>query len=90
MKARLLHEHEGQRTFVLALETGDEVTESMLSFSRENRIRAAAVAKRDGSAWGGHLQEAEVRPTLEVIVTESPPALHRRSDPDTGLALLDL
>jgi uncharacterized protein len=31
-----------------------------------------------------------VRPTLEVILTESPPALRRRSDPATGLALLDL
>jgi uncharacterized protein len=41
-------------------------------------------------AWGGHLMEAEVRPTLEVIVTESSPALHRRSDADSGLALLDL
>lgn len=145
MRTKLLHEHEGQRTFVLALDTGDEVTESMLSFSRENGIGAAevsaigafrratlafydpeageyvpievgeqvevlslsgdialdeddeprlhlhaAVARRDGSARGGHLLEAEVRPTLEVIVTESPPALRRRSDPETGLALLDL
>ncbi|HSD24102.1 MAG TPA: PPC domain-containing DNA-binding protein [Solirubrobacterales bacterium] len=50
----------------------------------------AALAKRDGSAWGGHLVEAEVRPTLEAIVTESPPPLRRRIDPESGLALLDL
>jgi predicted DNA-binding protein with PD1-like motif len=48
------------------------------------------VGKADGTAHGGHLLEAHVRPTLEVIVTESPAHLHRRSDPETGLALLRL
>jgi predicted DNA-binding protein with PD1-like motif len=46
------------------------------------------VGKRDGSAWGGHLLWAVVRPTLEVIVTESPSVLARRHDPQTGLALI--
>jgi hypothetical protein len=31
-----------------------------------------------------------VRPTLEVMVTETPSALRRRHDPATGLALIDL
>ena len=48
------------------------------------------LGKRDGTAHGGHLLEAHVRPTLEVIVTESPAHLQRRSDPETGLALLRL
>jgi uncharacterized protein len=48
------------------------------------------VGKSDGSAHGGHLLEGHVRPTLEVIVTESPSHLQRRSDPETGLALLRL
>jgi predicted DNA-binding protein with PD1-like motif len=48
------------------------------------------VGKSDGSAHGGHLLGGHVRPTLEVIVTESPVHLHRRSDPETGLALLRL
>lgn len=48
------------------------------------------VGRSDGSAHGGHLLEAHVRPTLEVIVTETPAHLHRRSDPDTGLALIRL
>jgi predicted DNA-binding protein with PD1-like motif len=48
------------------------------------------VAKRDGSAYGGHLLEAHVRPTLEVMLTETPGHLRRRSDPATGLALIDL
>lgn len=32
----------------------------------------AVLGRWDGSAVAGHLQEAHVRPTLEIIVTESP------------------
>src|SRR5690242_18096386 len=32
----------------------------------------AVLGRRDGSALAGHLLEAHVRPTLEIIVTESP------------------
>lgn len=46
------------------------------------------VGKRDGSAMAGHLGEAHVRPTLEVIVTESPAHLRKRHDPESGLALI--
>lgn len=46
------------------------------------------VGKRDGSAHGGHLLEARVRPTLEVILTESPSYLKRVCDPQSGLALI--
>lgn len=48
------------------------------------------VGKSDGSAHGGHLLSARVRPTLEVMLVESPLALHRRFDPNTGLTLIDL
>jgi predicted DNA-binding protein with PD1-like motif len=48
------------------------------------------LGKADGSAHGGHLLEGHVRPTLEVIVTESPAHLRRKSDPETGLALIEL
>ena len=47
------------------------------------------VGKADGSAHGGHLLEAYVWPTLEVILTESPQHLCRKYDPETGLALID-
>jgi predicted DNA-binding protein with PD1-like motif len=46
------------------------------------------VGKRDGSAHGGHIMEAHVWPTLEVIVTESPAHLRRVPDAETGLALI--
>ena len=145
MRAKLLHESKGQRTFAVVLATGDEVMENLLSFAREHGIGAAGLnaigalrratvayfdwerreympirideqlevlslsgdialdeenqprvhlhatlGKRDGSAWGGHLLEAKVRLTLEVIVTEPPPPLHRRLDPESGVALIDL
>jgi uncharacterized protein len=48
------------------------------------------VSKSDGTACGGHLLEACVRPTLEVVLTETPAHLHRRTNPETGLALIKL
>lgn len=48
------------------------------------------VTKRDGSAWGGHLLEGHVRPTLEVLLVESPAYLCRKQDPSTGLPLIAL
>ena len=50
----------------------------------------ALLGRRDGSTVGGHLDSAVVRPTLEVMVTESPAHLRRRHDPESGLALIRL
>jgi predicted DNA-binding protein with PD1-like motif len=47
------------------------------------------VGLRDGTTRGGHLLEAKVWPTLEVIVTEWPGYLRKRFDPETGLALIE-
>ena len=46
------------------------------------------VGTRDGSAKAGHLGRAVVRPTLEVVVTESPAHLRKVKDRETGLALI--
>lgn len=46
------------------------------------------ISRSDGSAMGGHLLEAHVRPTLEVVLTESPKHLHKRKDRESGLALI--
>ncbi|HEX6793295.1 MAG TPA: PPC domain-containing DNA-binding protein [Casimicrobiaceae bacterium] len=48
------------------------------------------VGKRDGTAHGGHLLEAHVRPTLEVMLVESPMHLWRVFDPESGLALIEI
>ena len=47
-----------------------------------------ALGLRDGSARGGHLFEATVRPTVELFLTASARAVRRKVDPETGLPLL--
>jgi uncharacterized protein len=55
----------------------------------EVKLHAHTVLGRsDGSALAGHLLEGVVRPTLEVMIVQSPAHLERRHDPATGLALL--
>jgi predicted DNA-binding protein with PD1-like motif len=46
------------------------------------------VGKQDGTARAGHFAQAHVRPTLEMIITESPAHLRKVKDADTGLALI--
>jgi hypothetical protein len=142
MKSRLIHEHQGERTFALIFETGDEVMSILTGFARANGLGAArltaigafreatlgyfdwekkeykkipiseqvevlsligdvalkdgeptvhahvVVGRSDGSTRGGHLLEAHVRPTLEVILVESPAHLRKAHDPESGLALI--
>jgi uncharacterized protein len=143
MQKKLLHESNGQRTFVVVLETGEEVSGCLQSFAERERVTAAqitgigalsdvvllyfdwearkyvqipvheqvevasligdiaetpsgqpglhvhlVVGKRDGGAMAGHLGEAHVRPTLEIIVTESPAHLRKAKDAVSGLALI--
>lgn len=141
MKAQLIHE-QGEKTFAVVFEKGDEVVSGLHEFARRHRLTAAhftavgafsdvtlgyfererkaykkiplreqvevlslvgnialakgtpkvhahvVVGKSDGTAHGGHLLEAHVWPTLEVMVTESPQHLRRNIDEETGLALL--
>jgi predicted DNA-binding protein with PD1-like motif len=145
MEAKQIHEENGQKTFALVFDTGDEVIAGLSSFAAENDLNAASITaigafsdatlgyfdmerkeykqipvdeqvevlsligdiapkengepqvhahvvlgKSDGTTKGGHLLEAHVRPTLEVILTESPEHLRRRTDEETGLPLIDL
>lgn len=143
MKASLLHEHEGLRTFALVLATGDEAMTSLEAFAAERQLKATqltaigafarvvvayfdwtgkeyrhipideqvevlslvgdislengkpkvhahvVVGKADASAHGGHLIEGHVRPTLEIVLTETPAHLQRRHDRVSGLSLID-
>ena len=144
MKAKLLHEQQGEKTFVLIFDTGDEVVSGLLEFAKNQHLNGShftaigafrdvvmgyfdwetkeykriplpeqvevlslvgdialnqgepqvhahvVVGKADGTAHGGHLMEAHVRPTLEVVLVESPQHLQRQSDPESGLALIRL
>lgn len=143
MRTEQLSATNGERAFVMILDTGEEVMSSIKKFATEQRLSAAqitaigalqdavltyfnwekrdyeripveeqvevasmvgdialspkeepavhvhlVVGKRDGSAMAGHLAEAHVRPTLEVVIREAPAHLRRVHDPDSGLALI--
>jgi uncharacterized protein len=143
MQSKLLHESDGQRSYAVILQTGDEVMRSLQRFATSEKVFAAqitgigafsdvvlqyfdwekkeylkipvreqvevasligdiaqapsgepslhihlVVGKRDGSAAAGHLGDGHVRPTLELVVVESPTFLRKKKDPETGLALI--
>ncbi|HEY1803839.1 MAG TPA: PPC domain-containing DNA-binding protein [Terracidiphilus sp.] len=46
------------------------------------------VGRSDGTAHGGHLMSATVRPTCELVITESPKHLEKKIDPESGIALI--
>jgi hypothetical protein len=139
---KLLHEQNGQRTFIVVFETGEEVISGLTAFARqrapcashftaigalsrarlgyfdwqrkhyreipveeqvevlslagdiadyrgEPKVHAHVVLGRsDATALGGHLLQAHVRPTLELVLVDSPRTLQRWHDPATGLALI--
>lgn len=73
-----------EQTEVLAL-MGDIAVDER---KRKTVHAHVVLGRRDGAACGGHLLAARVRPTLEVVVTESPGYLQRVLDRQTGLALI--
>jgi uncharacterized protein len=143
MREKLLHD-QGEKTFALVFDPGDEVVSGLTGFAGRHRLAAShltaigafsqavlgyfdrdrrdyrripvteqvevlsligdvalkdgkpalhahvVLGKADGTTVGGHLLEARVWPTLEVILIESPAHLRRRHDPASGLALIDL
>jgi hypothetical protein len=48
------------------------------------------IGRQDGSAHGGHLLSATVRPTCEIVITENPKHLQKQIDPESGIALIRL
>jgi predicted DNA-binding protein with PD1-like motif len=50
----------------------------------------AVIGKKDGTAYGGHLLEAHIRPTCEVVLTESPTPLQKFIDLESGLAVIKI
>jgi len=48
------------------------------------------LGRSDGTVRGGHLIEAYVRPTLEIMLVESPDYLQRTMDERSGLPLIAL
>ena len=143
MRSKVLNEN-GERTFALIFETGEEAIRRLTEFANEYNIGAArftaigafsevvlgyfdwekkdylhmpfmeqmevlslvgdiaregneskvhahvVLGRRNASTCGGHLLQARVRPTLEVMLTESPQHLQRVHDSESGLALIDI
>ena len=143
MKAKLIQE-QGEKTYALIFDKGDEFMSELLSFARRERVIAGhftaigafsgaklgyferdrkaykpipideqvevlslvgdialkgdepqihahvVLGKSDGTAHGGHILEARVWPTLELILEEAPEHLRRTHDEETGLALIRL
>ncbi len=81
-KAYLRH-HEQAQAEVLSL-TGNLALYDSEPFFHVH----VALGLRDGSARGGHLFEATVRPTVELVLTASPRSVWRKIDQETGLPLL--
>ncbi len=50
----------------------------------------AVLGFSDGRTRGGHFLKGIVKPTLEVVVRETPAELKRRFHPQLGLALIDI
>jgi predicted DNA-binding protein with PD1-like motif len=143
MQSRLINRAGQQRTFVVVLNSGDEVTACLKRFVEQEKIDAAQFSAigafrsavlgyfdwetksyqripvdeqvevasftgdvalgpdekpslhihcvlgcRGGRAVAGHLLEGHVRPTLEVVLTDSPVHLRKRHDPESGLTLI--
>lgn len=44
---------------------------------------------RDGSTRAGHVLDAHVNPTLEVMITVDPNAMHKRFDDTLGFTIID-
>jgi hypothetical protein len=48
------------------------------------------IGRQDGTAHGGHLLSATVRPTCEIVISESPQHLQKEVDSESGIALIRL
>jgi len=81
-KTYLRHREEGQQE-LLSL-TGNVARYGDAPFYHIH----VALGRRDGEGRGGHLFEATVRPTVELVVTTYAKAMRRQIDPDWGLPLL--
>ena len=66
------------------------LTGNLAHYDREPFFHVhVALGLRDGSARGGHLFEATVHPTVELVLTTYSRRARREIDPETGLPLLD-
>ena len=76
--------HELEEQVELLSLTGDVALDGS-----EPKVHAHVVVGRsDTTVRGGHLLDGMVRPTLELIIEDSPSHLRKRHDPETGIGLI--
>jgi uncharacterized protein len=81
--AYLRHEENGQAELL-------SLTGNLALYNNEPFFHIhAAMGLRDGSARGGHLFKATVRPTVELVLVTSPRSVRREIDHETGLPLIN-
>jgi predicted DNA-binding protein with PD1-like motif len=90
MAGSRLHRNFRQRLSLLPkIEVASLIGDVALAPSGEPALHIhLVVGNRAGNAMAGHLARAHVRPTLKLIVTESPAHLRKRKDAESGLALI--
>lgn len=70
-----------------------EITSLMgdISMYNNNPVVHAHInlATDDGLVHGGHLLEAFIAPTLQLIMTVEPVALYKKFDPESGILIID-
>jgi len=82
--------HYRRNPFAEQVEVAAFIGDIALTPDGERSLHAHVVlGRRDGGALAGHLLQAHVRPTLEVVLTENPVHLRKRRDLESGLALID-
>jgi predicted DNA-binding protein with PD1-like motif len=83
-KKAYLRNHETGQAEVLSL-TGNLALNGNEPFFHVH----VALGRREGAARGGHLFEATVRPTVELVLTTYARPVRRRIDAEWGLPLID-
>jgi predicted DNA-binding protein with PD1-like motif len=87
MEWKLLNHDE--KTYAVIFEKGDEFTKGLKEFAKMQNL-AGSHFTANGTTLGGHILEAHIWPTLELVVVESPKHLQRQYDEETGLALISV
>jgi predicted DNA-binding protein with PD1-like motif len=104
MQVQVLSENHGRREYAVIFSKGDEAFSGLNEFAGKYHAMIGDIALfngkpvvhthmvvglPDGTARAGHVLEAHVWPTLEVMVTVESNAMRKSLDPETGLALID-
>ncbi|NEI72906.1 DUF296 domain-containing protein [Rhizobium lusitanum] len=95
MNFRKISEVDGQKTYVIVLDTNEEAYSALATFATGDDGKAslhlhAVLGLKDGSTRRGHFLDGTVHSTLEATIVEAPSHLRRSHQKDLGIALIDI